>query len=159
MNPSDDFTAVPLESFRSNPCSPVWPRSGPVLGIRIRAPSRVSTASPFQIPLCGAYSLPAKELPPGGVLELEALVRGPLDGTLVVSLAPPDAPPPEPRVPLSDAGLAGLRVGGYFNADLVAHAPIAWEPGVYRIRVRLGKVVSNQVAVEVVAEGEAGGNR
>ena len=91
------------------------------------------------------------------MLALEAVVRGPrLAGAIVVPLAPPDAPPPEPAEPVADAELAGLRVGGHFNPDLASHASIPREPGVYRVRVRLGEAVSKEITVEVVAESDAG---
>jgi len=146
VDPSDDFSTIVLETQSACPCSP----SLRGLGVFLRAPAQVAADAPFQIPLCIAWLLDAKWMPEQGPLGvLEAVVEHPeWSRPRVIPLTPEGWLPPDPdeREPMAP----GLRVGGYYNPDLVAHGGLLRLVGCYRIRVRLGGLRSRPVEVSVL---------
>ena len=151
------FEQVPLNSRRSNVCSPTDP--GPYWrGIVIQAPARAqhpASQPPGEprkgIPICGLYTLDSGAIEGKGPMVLVAVdkQRGETFKGAVADEDPspvirdPHAPPRDPK--------RRAVAGGYFNPDLTKYLQLPVRPAVYEVFVEYGDAVSNCVTLQVLA--------
>lgn len=161
-----DFSQVQLGTLKVYACSPQvfdpkWE------GIRLNAPSQQMIGLPFPVCAYARFMAPAPfkgSSRPPGTRQIEFKRLGSED-VVRAELKPIPEPTPEPYRPpemvFGDPPLPTqpflMGYNEYFNFDGCETLPRSLVPGVYEVRVQIGKVTSDPVQVEFVPQPEWNG--
>jgi hypothetical protein len=131
------------------PPSPHW------TGILIAAPAQIVLgAKPPVVFVRGTYRIKGVDYPekaPWKLVVIDPATRRPVVAELGQRDPSPVEPDPEADQPVDEQTKARMTYVGHVNAELFLTAGLTPKPGNYVVRLELGPLKSNEVAVKVVA--------